>query len=474
MRKLGVLIALFLVFGLAPGVFGAEFAFHGDMNHRFAYTNHNEWIKGSDQQGLLQNGSVNDFFGEIKYRLWFEAATNEKNVKGVFATEIGGLRFGERGSAEFSGDQIRMEVRWAYVDFQCPWSDNKNRFKVGLQPFKVNPYLWSETVAGINLDGAVGNIDYQLAWQRGYEVDVSTKEDGESDVDSFLARIFTKPTDGMKAGVFALYQTYDDDDDDPADFSPITSRGYQIKKFTQRNEAPDNRNPPSIDILTLGVDGSYAKNNFFVNWDVMYQTGDIEDIAFDDTEFSGVVQSGAFDLSAYFAHFDLGYKMGKAKFTYTFWYASGDDNPNDRDFDAFITTDIDRADSISIMEGNYADDNYFTEDVSLLDKGLILNKLALDYSATDKTTVGAAILYMLTAEDIQYTDNSGRSQKEDEIGIEVSGYMKYMLYKNLEFAVNAGYLFAGDAMDAFEVDEIKNGSSDEDIFIASSRIRYKF
>jgi hypothetical protein len=470
MKRIGILISLLLFFGLAPAGFGAEFAFHGDMNNRFAYTNHNDWIKGGDQQGTLDNGSANDFFGEIKYRLWFEAATNENNVKGVFATEIGGLRFGEDSKAEFSGDQVRMEVRWAYVDFQVPWSDKKARFKVGLQPFTVNPYLWSETVGGINFDGAAGNIDYQLAWQRGYEVDVATEADGRSDVEGLLARIFAKPNDNLKIGVFGLYQFHDADDSNPADFSSVTSRDYQIKKFAQNS----GENPPGIDVFSLGVDGSYMMNNFFVNWDLIYQTGDIEDIAFDDSEFSGVVQSGDFDLSAYFAHVDIGFKMGKAKLTYTFWYASGDDNPNDRDFNAFITTDIDRADSITIMEGNYADDNYFTEDVSILDKGLILNKLGLDYMATDKMTLGAALLYMTTAEDIQYTDALGRSQKNDDVGVEVNGYFKYMLYKNLEFAVNAGYLFAGDAMDAFEVDAIKNGSSDENIFIASSSIRYKF
>jgi hypothetical protein len=276
--------------------------------------------------------------------------------------------------------------------------------------------------------------------------------------------------DNLKAGFFVLYQTHDADDSVSADFASRTSRQYQIKKLTTDSSG----NQPGIDILNLGADGSYSMGDFFVNWDLIYQTGEIEDISFDDSEFSGVTQVGDFDLSAYFAHIDLGYKMGKSKFTYTFWYASGDDNPNDGDFDAFITTDIDRTDSITIMEGNYADDNYFTEDVSLLDKGLILNKISYDYTASDKLKLGAAALYMLTAEDIQYTDAFGISQSNDEIGIEINGYVKYMLYKNLELAFNAGYLFAGDALDAFEVDAIKDGSSDEDILIVSSRLRYKF
>ena len=470
MKRLRFFITLVFVLGATVPVLGVDFEFHGDMNNRFQYNNHNDWVRGGDQVGTLDDGSVDEFFGEIKYRLWFTAATNDNNVKGVFATEIGGLRFGEDSKAEFSGDQIKMEVRWAYVDFQCPWSEKKARAKVGLMPFKVNPYIWNETVGGINLDGSAGSIDYQLAWARGHEIDVASDTDNRSDVDGFLARIFTKPMDNLKAGFFVLYQTHDADDSVPADFAVRTSRKYQIKKLATATGG----NQPGIDLLSLGADGSYSMGDFFVNWDLIYQTGEIEDISFDDSEFSGVTQVGDFDLSAYFAHIDLGFKMGKSKFTYTFWYASGDDDPNDRDFDAYITTDLDRTESVTIMEGNYADDNYFTEDVSLLDKGLILNKVSFDYQATDKLKLGAAALYMLTAEDIKYTDSSSVSRSNDEIGVEINGYVKYMLYKNLELAFNAGYLFAGDAMDAFEVSAIKDGSADEDIFIASSRLRYKF
>ena len=44
--------------------------------------------------------------------------------------------------------------------------------------------------------------------------------------------------------------------------------------------------------------------------------------------------------------------------------------------------------------------------------------------------------------------------------------------QNLELAVNAGYLFAGDAMDAFEVN--RNGESDRNIFRTTARARYMF
>jgi hypothetical protein len=63
---------------------------------------------------------------------------------------------------------------------------------------------------------------------------------------------------------------------------------------------------------------------------------------------------------------------------------------------------------------------------------------------------------------------------EDELGWEIDVYIQYMLYPNVEIAFNFGYLFAGDALDVYEVAEIQDGSSDEDIYIASARLRYQF
>jgi hypothetical protein len=288
--------------------------------------------------------------------------------------------------------------------------------------------------------------------------------DNVRDQDNLLARVNLNPSDDFALGLFGLWQFGSPRSaDKPGD---ITSRRYEVKRFA---------GDVDLDLLTLGIDGGTTFDNFFVNWDLMFQTGSIDDARFDDSEFSGTTNSGDFDVSANFVHVDVGLKSGKTKYTLTLWRASGDDNAADSDFDGFLSTDVDIDDNIGIFEGLYADDNtYFTERPYLLDKGFIMAKLACDRQATEKMKYGAAVMYMLTAEDIQYTDFSGRSQKNDEIGWEIDVYLKYMLYKNLEFAINAGYLFAGDALDAFEVGSLQDGSADEDIFASSMRFRYKF
>jgi hypothetical protein len=136
-----------------------------------------------------------------------------------------------------------------------------------------------------------------------------------------------------------------------------------------------------------------------------------------------------------------------------------------------------------MLEGGFTDDDYFSENVGILDKGMIFNKLALDFKASKKMKVGASVIYMMTAEDIEYTNpETGKSYSDDQLGLEFDTYLKYKIYDNLEFAVNAGYMFTGDAMDFFERDsrdsatdyDSMDGDADENIFISTCRVRYKF
>ena len=152
---LGILIVHAALTGSAS-VQAAKFDFHGDMNNRFqAYTNQRDWFGGSGLTGkentLKDNGETENF-GELKYRFWFEAATDNDEVKGVYATEIGGIRYGEGSGGDFSGDGTNVETRWAYVDFGIPGSLD-HRVKMGLQPVTVDKHLWNETATGVMAQG---------------------------------------------------------------------------------------------------------------------------------------------------------------------------------------------------------------------------------------------------------------------------------------------------------------------------------
>jgi len=482
MKRFGVLLIFALVLGLAMPAVGAEFAFHGDLNNQFTvYTDQAGVFDGFGEQqrrhgddpekALIKDDGRSSGWGGIKYRLWTEAATNDGAVKGVVATEMSGLHYGDPGNSamDFSGDGIEFKLRWAYTDLQLPFVESKSRVNMGLGPVAVNYYLWNENASGIQWYGAMDDMfDYRLAWIRGYERLRDADVGGES-VDSFFGRGDFKPIEGMKLGAFVMYTNSRGATSGPG---AITDEGYLKKTFANKEL--------DLKVWELGVDGSFKTDagpgNLFVNWDLIYQTGEIDDATFTGTTFA-TTASQDFDVNAYFLHADAGFAWDNFKLTYTFWYASGDDDPTDDDLEGFFSTDVDIFTGSTVLMESYNDDNYFTERPYLLDKGLVLNKLAFDWNASDKLTVGAAALYMMTAEDIEYIDGdgvTGSSQKEDEVGYEIMGYVSYKLYQNVEFAINAAYLVAGDAMDYWEEDSIRDGKSDEDIFRSQARVRYKF
>ena len=464
-----LLLAVFCFVAMPLLVSAADIQVHGDFNNRFMLgSNHDEWFNGGGG-GPLDSSSVYNFWGEAKYRLWTDYSTNEGKVKGVWAAEFGGIEYGKPGGVGksvgggFSGDAVNIETRWLYTDFKLPWND-KLGVKMGLFPLKINKYYWAETQMGIQLYGNLPNVKFILGWTRGDEYRNQKHDDDTGSLDSFYAKADFKPSDNFKMNIWADY-TVKNLDGAAANVAITAGRGewYEIKSIKKAD----------LSIIALGASGSLTFNDVFANFDFIYEGGSVDQVSY--TDYAGVNKVGDFDLSAWFAHIDLGYKFGNAKLTYTFWYASGDDDGDDKDFNGFMSVDVDICNSVTIMEGVYADDDYFVETPYIGDKGFIMNQLALDYKASKKLMVGTSVMYMMTAEDVEYTyKKNGVTYKssDDEIGFEWNAYLKYKIYQNLEFAINAAYLFAGDAMDYWEVQ--KDGSSDEDIFVSTARIRYKF
>jgi hypothetical protein len=499
MNRIKWIILLSMMFFVALPVMAADLAFHGDMNHRFMlYTNHLDWFKGV-RSSAIHDGNVEDSFAEVKYRLWTEASAYNGRIKGVYAIEMGGLRFGATGSlgkgtgGSYSGDAVNIETRWAYIDFQLPGIHNKSRFKLGLQPFKLNPRLWNETILGVTYTEDIKNVSCQLAWLRTYdERNWNNEQMNTDDVDFLTAKYgISLFGNNFKSAVFGLYGF----NDDAGELNPgiITSSGYQIKKMSKNT---------GLRFWCVGTDGSMSiplsdfpiisiDAKLFVKWDTIFQFGSIHNALFFDDIIKGTANAktiqdkdgknvdyhaeGDFDIFAYTAHLEAGVDLGRAKLTYTGWYTSGDRDPLDNDLNGYLAIDMDAEDSIIIFEGNYADDICFTDAHYILDKGFVMNKLALDLKVTDTIKVGGAGLYMMTSKSMEYKDPiTEELYRKRSIGYEIDVYAKCMLYKNLEFAINGGYLFSGDGMDVFEEPSIRNGVADENIYIVASRVRFKF
>ena len=504
-RSVYVLVMAVCFCGLSSA-WATDFVFHGDLNHRVMYTNHFDWFQG-DHKGVLNDGNMEDNYAEIKYRLWTEVGMNDGKILGVFAIEMGGIPFGDAAKGgSYSGDKINMETRWAYTDYQIPGISNKSRVRVGLQPFKVNSFLWNETAMAVKYYESYNILDLELAWLRTCNVfEVDDSDTNVEDIDYVYARYDLRMLSNFKTGIFGVYgfntgnpgetdSQYKDKDGNKTKIGKITPRSYMIKRL------PSN---VKLRLWHAGLDGSFSANlpylpfvgdvKLTVNWDGIYQFGKIKNAMYFDDIITEKSYDGDLDVNAYLVALQFGLDMDKIKFSYTGWYASGDRDPEDDQLNGFMAIDMHRSESIILFEGSFADEKTFTGRPNFLDKGFIMNKVALDYKVTDTIKVGLAGLHMRTSEPINYLVPLGyRDQiiwngqqptvkkvpisvldsRNRSIGYEVDAYMTVSLYQHLEFGINGGYLFSGRVMDLFEVK--RDGFANEDVYSIASRIRYKF
>ena len=471
-KNLKILFTALLALAVAVPAMAATVTVHGDLDNRFElYTNQATWFDNDNGNNpILFDNDTSDSFGAIKYRSWAEMATNDGAVKGVIGLEIGATRFGSSGGGGFSGDGKNFEVRWAYTDFQLPSMDTTARIRVGLFTNVVNKHFWAETAMGVKFY----TDNWYVAWLRGVDSETgvnSTTGDSESwhdgDLDSLIFRYDLK-AEPVKAGFWAVYFMGDTSDD----FVDITSLdnpfvSYEVKKLPKSN----------FDMIALGVDGSWStatnQGKLFINWDAIYESGTLEDASVD-----GGTTREDIDITGYFIHADIGLNFGKSTLTFTSYYASGDDpTEDDNDSDAFMQVDVDANYSIIFQEGVATNDNYFSERHTFGSVGMFLNKLDYNYAVDKKTKIGAAVLYLLTAEESVWdssAQNGGATNSDDSLGIEFQLYASHKLYDNLQLAWNFAYLAADDAMDQFETDKTRNGSADVDVFTSTARIRYQF
>jgi hypothetical protein len=477
-RNIAVGLAMTVAVSAVGTAQAVKYEFHGDLDHRF--------IVHTDQSRFPTNasivdGSQNERVGNFKYRLWTTAATDDGSTKGVFAIEAGSVRFGRAGGAgaglggAFSGDGVNVETRWAYVDTDV---GGPGRLKIGLQPYSLNKHLWKETAAGILLDGAFGAGDtkYTFAWMRGSE-SFNNDRSVSDDLDALSAKFNFSPSDRVKLGVFGLFQTSSRKAAGTTiNCSPTGSRKgarcYEVKNFAIGGA--------DLSLTSVGVDGTYTKptdsGNFFVNWDVIAQTGSIDGTTFTGTDGTSPAFRD-FDVSGQMARFEVGARRGKTTYKYTFLFQSGDDDPTDDDFEAFLATDMDATDSVIFGEESITSDIFLVETNYLFDKGIFQNRFDVGHQINKKLWVGGAISLLALAEDVEYVNGAGTRFKEDALGVEVSGRLKYKFATRTLFEAQLAFLSADDAMDFFEGgvgEPPQDGDADEDIVKLNARVRYKF
>lgn len=443
MRKkfLEVLTAAFGVLALAGTAAGFETSFHGGMWQAFGGTDNDASLPHSQKSASTDffsyNGTLNDkgmggamydvlgeneadLFGLTKARLRFEGQTDDGLAKLVYGLEVGTYDWGDtKNKFGLSGDGVNQETRFAYAEVVMPVAGGKAR--AGLQPTKINDWVWSETAAGLTYHQKFSALKTMAGWYRGDD-DEST---GTGNDDYFVLKLDNKLSDNAEMGIFGIY-------------------GNLKEWETTAKDIYDS------EVYYLGLTGNFAQDTLFGNCDLIWQGGEVD---FDNDAI------GDLDRSAWLGNLTLGVNITDS-FTLSgnVLYVSGDDDAADGDAENFDAIDVDvQVGIIFFKDSLMADcDRTISDAPYIMDKGLVNYAIQGECKITEKNNLRMAVRYLTTAEDLEYKPNA----KDNDLGYEFDLWYTYHLNKYVDLKLEGGYLVAGDgadhlaAADNFESDDI--------------------
>ena len=451
-----LMLAAILSLAIAGTTYAFSFDFHGKMWQTVGYTDNYGAMAGPQKSGKTDffsyKGDLNDkgmnggmydvmgdhdsaIFGLTKARLRFEGATDDGLAKIVYGLEVGTINWGDtRSDKKFglSGDGVNQETRFAYAEVVMPVIGGKVR--AGLQPTKINHWVWTETAAGLTYHINFGGWKTMAGWYRGE--DNQTTSNIEGDNDYFVIKADNKFTKSTTLGFFGIYTDL--------------SKEETIQKDEYDGE-----------YYYLGLTGKYNQGPLFSNFDFIYQGGDIE---FDDSAIDDL------DRSAWLGNLTVGFKVSdNFKISGNILYVSGDDDPNDDDANNFDAIDVDvKIGTIFFKDSIMSDCDRFISDAPyIMDKGLINYAIQSDYQINAKNNLKAAVRYLMTAEDLELKDN----ESDDDLGFEFDMWYTYKLNKHVELKIDAAYLIAGDGADHLAASD--NYDSDN-MYKLATGIKIKF
>ena len=451
-KRIHLFLTAVCVLALAAPAAAFETEFHGGMWHVFGGTDNEATLPHSQKSGSTDffsyNGMLNDkgmsssmynvlgendstIFGLTKARLRFEGKTDDGLAKMVYGLEVGTYDWGDtKNKFGLSGDGVTQETRFAYAEVAVPGIGGKLR--AGLQPTKINDWVWSETAAGLTYHYQLDSLKTMAGWYRG-DNDNST---GTGDDDYVVLKMDNKFSDTYTMGLFGVYANLKDNE-------------------TAAKDIYDSN------VYWMGVNGKCGRDAVFASFDAIYQGGemDFENPALDDI-----------DRSAWLADVTVGVNVND-KFTLSgnVLYVSGDDDASDTDAANFDSIDVDAQVGIIFFKDTIlADcDRTISDAPYIMDKGLINYAIQGEYQINEKNDLRMAVRYLTTAEDLTLKPGA----RDSDLGYEFDLWYTYKLNKYVELKCDAAYLVAGDAADHLAAADNYEG---DDLYKVGAGMALKF
>ena len=425
MKKLIILMfAALLVFAFTVPAAAVEHQFGGYWRTR-AYMQKN--FNGFD---ATIKGTANGDVGVIdtRTRLYYTAVIND-NLKLVNKFEMDATWGGQdttfigqslRNSyGDFGADGIALEIKNSYAEFN--WLNSI--WRVGVQPWILNKGFQSDLDApGVLWMYPSGDHLYGAGYVRvlegggGYDM-------GEDDIEFFALFAVFKLAEGMTIQPWTSYAY-----SDTGGLVWRNAAATNWPAFTGQATTGDG----TISAHRIGFDFNWNTDQFGLWVEGIYLFGSI-----------GYDAANDFDLGAYLGAFGGHWNLGAGDIHCEFFYASGDDNPNDHDWEQF-----------SVFEGQ---SHYWAEIMGL---GLFDNQASANspadnvigniYAANLGVTWTFAEKHKITA-DLWYAARIEKTTPlvaftfpDESLGTELDLRYTYPIVEGLNLDLVAAYLFAGD------------------------------
>lgn len=429
MKKFMVLLLAvgLLLFFATPVMANVENIFGGYMRVR-AYNNTN--FTGEDDTEAKDRQLV-----DTRTRLYYTAKFND-NFKFVNKFEIDNT-WGDTDGGDIGADEVNIEVKNSYADFTLGSINSK----IGMQGTALSRgFLFDDDFSGAIVTYQTGDISFPVFWMKafeGYKITGDDTDKNDFDVDYYGIN----PT--FKAGGATIKPL----------LMWITSK--DVSEFDD-----DYANLEKCGLYYLGVDVDVDLDGASLWFTAIYETGSIESAELVGEE--EIVEDIDADVSAYLVAVGASAYIDAINIHGQAFYATGDDNNEDDDVEAFFVPDGQSYYWAEIMGLGIFDAN--ASNNSCADG--ISNIMALNIGATmkpmNKLSMTADIWYATLAEDA--------ANDEDMLGIEVDLVATYTLMDNLKLDVVGAYLFAGDATYNDDVSE----ENEEDPYEFGARLSFKF
>lgn len=369
--------------------FAFENQFSGEFRTR-AYSQRDFGFKDAYLPGEIPSQADRDVSQvDTRTRLFYTAKFSE-NFKLVNGFEMGDQVWGQDSYTDIGADGVAVEVKHTYADFTPV--DNLN-FKIGTQAgFLSRGFMFDDDFSGAVVTFDAGSAKIPFMWMKYNEGGMGKN-----------------PNTGKDAN---------DDDQDAYVLNPEIAMGNltinpMIMYMTQ--ESTD------LDVYYLGLNADMKTDALTAWFTGIYQGG----------------ETGNLDNSAYLAAVGADVALGQLGVHGQVFYASGDDDVNDTDDEAFLAPAGRSYYWAEIMGYGIFDNQVSNGSPADCITNITAANIGVSFKPMDKLTLGADVWYAML--------NEVATGQDDELGTEIDLKAQYMIFDNLALDLVGAYLVAGDA-----------------------------